>query len=66
MDGPIPLVAIRLLVETDLPFLDRPADPPGLRAEYVRAYLRHLGTGLPAPRRDAAERTLARLLKDAR
>jgi hypothetical protein len=66
MRGPIPLVAIRQLLDTDLPFLDRPTDPPALRIRHVRAYLRHLGSRLPAARRTAAEHTLTRLAAETR
>lgn len=61
MDGPLPLVGMRRMMESDLPFLNRPADPPHLRAEYVRAYLRHLADDLSPRRRAAAERVLAEL-----
>lgn len=61
MRGPVPLVALRTIMETDLPFLDRATDPPRLRVRYVREYLRHLGDTLPAHRLAAARTTLARL-----
>ena len=61
MAGPLPLVAIRRMMESDLPFLNRPADPPRVRAEYVGAYLRHLAPDLSPRRRAAAERVLAEL-----
>jgi hypothetical protein len=61
MAGPLPLVAIRRMMESDLPFLNRPADPARVRAEYVGAYLRHLAPGLSPRRRAAAERVLAEL-----
>jgi Domain of unknown function (DUF6875) len=59
MRGPVPLVAIRVLVETDLPFLDRPIDPPHLRARYLRSYLDRLGTQISTTRKEKAERALA-------
>lgn len=42
--SPVPMLAIRHIVETDLPFLRRPSDPPARRAAYARAYLRQLGS----------------------
>lgn len=38
--SPIPLLAIRFMVEGDLPFLTN-ADNPNLRIKYIEAYLRH-------------------------
>jgi len=40
--SPIPLLAIRFMVEADLPFLESPADPH-LRIRYLEAYLKHFG-----------------------
>jgi len=59
MRGPVPLVAIRVLMETDLPFLDRPLDPPHLRARYLRTYLNRLGGQISASRKQKAEQALA-------
>jgi uncharacterized protein DUF6875 len=64
MRGPVPLVAIRVLVETDLPFLDRPMDPPHLRARYLRSYLDRMGGRIAVSRREKAERTLATLTSE--
>lgn len=44
--SPVPMLAIRHIVETDLPFLRRPSDPPERRAAYARAYLRQLGSSV--------------------
>lgn len=41
--SPVPMLAIRSMVETDLPFLRRHIDEPGVRAAYLRSYLRRLG-----------------------
>lgn len=41
--SPIPMLAIRHMVESDLPFLRRDIDPPQARAAFVRSYLRRLG-----------------------
>ncbi|MEH2084117.1 MAG: DUF6875 domain-containing protein [Nostoc sp.] len=38
--SPIPLLAIRFMVEADLPFLQNPTDPH-LRIRYLEAYLKH-------------------------
>ncbi|MDZ8066416.1 MAG: hypothetical protein RMY64_12365 [Nostoc sp. DedQUE08] len=38
--SPIPLLAIRFMVEADLPFLQNPADPH-LRIRYLEAYLKN-------------------------
>ncbi|ODG98281.1 hypothetical protein A4S05_09865 [Nostoc sp. KVJ20] len=40
--SPIPLLAIRFMVEADLPFLLSPADPR-LRIRYLEAYLKRFG-----------------------
>ncbi|MEH2324066.1 MAG: DUF6875 domain-containing protein [Nostoc sp.] len=40
--SPIPLLAIRFMVEADLPFLESPADPY-LRIRYLEAYLKCFG-----------------------
>ncbi|MEH2301097.1 MAG: DUF6875 domain-containing protein [Nostoc sp.] len=40
--SPIPLLAIRFMVEPDLPFLESPADPR-LRIRYLEAYLKCFG-----------------------
>jgi hypothetical protein len=52
MRGPLPLVAIRLMMESDLPFLSRSTDPPELQAEYLAAYLRHVGPRLSPRKRE--------------
>lgn len=61
MASPVPLVAIRMLFDTDLSFLNRPYDPPELRARFVSSFLRHVGPELSAARRAAAESALASL-----
>jgi hypothetical protein len=42
--SPIPLLAIRFMVESDIPFLHRMMYPPQLRARLIKGYLRRLGT----------------------
>ncbi|WGV25540.1 DUF6875 domain-containing protein [Halotia branconii] len=38
--SPIPLLAIRFMVDSDLPFLQNPDDDPYLRSKYLEAYLK--------------------------
>jgi uncharacterized protein DUF6875 len=52
--SPIPALAIRHMVETDLPFLQRTLYPPPLRAEFIRSYLRRLGAQVSRNNFDAA------------
>lgn len=40
--SPIPMLAIRFMVEADLPFLQRLGDEPCLRIKYLEAYLQRL------------------------
>ncbi len=40
--SPIPMLAIRFMVEVDLPFLQRASDKPHLRIKYLEAYLQRL------------------------
>lgn len=41
--SPIPMLVIRHMVESDLPFLKREIDSPQVRGAYLRSYLRRLG-----------------------
>lgn len=41
--SPVPMLVIRHMVESDLPFLKRELDPPQVRSSYLRSYLRRLG-----------------------
>ncbi len=41
--SPIPMLAIRFMVEADLPFLQRLSDEPHLRVKYLEAYLQRMG-----------------------
>ncbi|MFZ5638009.1 MAG: DUF6875 domain-containing protein [Pseudomonadota bacterium] len=41
--SPIPMLVIRHMVESDLPFLKREIDAPQVRGSYLRSYLRRLG-----------------------
>ncbi len=40
--SPIPMLAIRFMVEGDLPFLHCASDKPHLRIKFIEAYLQHL------------------------
>lgn len=42
--SPIPMLVMRNMVDSDLPFLRRSIDPPGLRSAYLRSFLRRLGS----------------------
>lgn len=56
--SPIPMLAIRFMVESDLPFLDRITDDPQMRAHYLKAYLNRLGTDLEEQKRQQAQQAL--------
>jgi hypothetical protein len=57
--SPVPMLAIRHMVESDLPFLRRSIDEPGIRAAYLRSYLRRLGGTIRAKYLDQAVTSLA-------
>lgn len=42
--SPIPMIAIRHMVDSDLPFLSRLLDTPAMRASFLRSYLRRYGS----------------------
>lgn len=44
--SPIPLIAIRFMVESDIPFLHRMMYPPEMRARLLKSYIRRLGTSV--------------------
>jgi hypothetical protein len=44
--SPIPLLAIRHMVESDIDFLNRPHDPPSQRIQFLSAYLQTVGPTL--------------------
>jgi hypothetical protein len=52
--SPVPLLALRAMVESDLLFLAQPGDAPARQAQYLNAYLRNLGEGLSSARRRQA------------
>lgn len=42
--SPVPMLAIRFMTESDLPFLQQSTDEPQLRIHYLEAYLKQLST----------------------
>lgn len=56
--SPIPMLAIRHMVESDLPFLRRSIDAPEVRLSYLRSYLRRLGTSISRNSFDTAIESL--------
>ncbi|MBW4692920.1 MAG: hypothetical protein KME27_14290 [Lyngbya sp. HA4199-MV5] len=42
--SPIPMLAIRFMAESDLPFLERISDQPQLRVRYLQAYLNRMSS----------------------
>ena len=44
--SPVPMLAIRYMVESDLPFLMRDSTPPAERSAFLRSYLARMGRGL--------------------
>lgn len=45
--SPVPMLAIRHMVESDLPFMTRESYPPRERASFMRSYLSRVGGSLP-------------------
>jgi len=58
--SPIPMLAIRHMVDSDLPFLARADYPAGDRAAFLRAFLYRLGSGLSLSRFEQAMNDLVR------
>jgi hypothetical protein len=50
--SPVPMLAIRHMVESDLPFLMRESYPPRERASFMRSYLSRVGGNLPPAKFD--------------
>jgi hypothetical protein len=44
--SPIPMLAIRYMTESDLPFLDRLTDEPQVRVRYLEAYLKRISADI--------------------
>ncbi|MBE9179856.1 hypothetical protein IQ268_14895 [Oculatella sp. LEGE 06141] len=49
--SPIPMLAIRFMAESDLPFLDRLTDEPQVRIQYLEAYINRLSTTIKDERK---------------
>ncbi len=58
--SPIPMLVMRHMVESDLPFLKRGLDTPQVRGAYLRSYLRRLGGTI---RRNYFEQALEALVQ---
>jgi hypothetical protein len=56
--SPIPLLAIRHMVESDVDFLVAPNDPASTRVKSLKAYLKFLGTSLSVPSQIKAKEAL--------
>jgi Domain of unknown function (DUF6875) len=56
--SPIPMLAIRFMVESDIVFLTREIDAPDLRISYLKAYLRRMES-VPNAKVNIAEEALA-------
>jgi hypothetical protein len=64
--SPVPMLAIRFMVEADLPFLDSEEMPAELRARYLEAYLKRFGNSSKDPRKlDQAQQHLQDIQTDA-
>lgn len=58
--SPVPMLVMRQMVETDLPFLRRSIDEPQTRVAYLRSYLRRLGGTV---RRNSFDQAVAALVE---
>lgn len=59
LQSPIPMLAIRFMAETDLPFLERLSDEPERRVRYLEAYLSRMASVLKDEGKlDHAQRSL--------
>jgi hypothetical protein len=64
--SPVPMLAIRFMVEADLPFLDSEEMPVELRTRYLEAYLKRFGNSSKDPRKlDQAQQHLQAMQTDA-
>lgn len=59
--SPIPMLAIRYMAESDLPFLDRLTDEPKVRIRYLEAYLTQMSSVIKDEKKlNSARQALAR------
>ncbi len=59
LQSPVPMLAIRFMTESDLPFLSRVTDSPQLRVQYLEAYLEQMATIVAGGKLTEARRALA-------
>lgn len=64
--SPVPLLAIRHMVESDVDFLMAPVDPAPTRVKSLRAYLKYLGSSLSVASQAKAKEALAVAEAEAR
>jgi hypothetical protein len=64
--SPVPLLAIRRMVESDVDFLMAPNDPPPMRVKLLKAYLHFLGPSLSVASQTKARDALYAAEADAR
>jgi hypothetical protein len=63
--SPIPMLAIRYMAESDLPFLNRLTDDPQVRARYLQAYIEQLSTIIKDQRKlEQARQALVQLQQE--
>ena len=62
--SPVPMLAIRFMVESDLPFLMISTDPPADREIFLRAWLDRFGEAADQRRRKAALEALSAALQE--
>jgi hypothetical protein len=56
--SPIPLLAIRHMVESDIDFLTQPSDPAPTRVRSIKAYLQFLGPSMSVASQIKAKQAL--------
>jgi hypothetical protein len=64
--SPVPLLAIRRMVETDVDFLTAPNDPAPMQVKSIKAYLQFLGPSLSMASRTKAQEALLRAEAEVR
>ena len=62
LQSPVPLLVIRHMIPSDLPFLLRQADSLNNRVKFVMSYIVRFGAVLSAPKKTAAFKTFSDLL----
>jgi len=64
--SPIPMLAIRYMVETDLPFLNRPTDATSRRVDYLTAYYHRFDENSSTKWRNSAREALLKIQDSGR